>query len=329
MLKHRQDAINGGKEYLSLTARLGVKNTKKRLSSVQQKGVSDGSCSYRDEYEGRSGKTTVAMHLGGMLGRYTFGAAKTRKILLIDYDPQFNLSQAFLSAETYFELEGKRKTTISVLLDDDSDLNPYQLQVPGNHIPPKVSDIVSHLDALKDGGRLDIVPSTLDLMYVALGQSNAQTKPIEERFEKFITECRSIYDLTFIDCHPAGSLFTKTSLRNSDHVVIPVVPQRYAVRGIGLMLNFIRAKKQGTSGPEPHILFNSTQRVGMAPEEKEIRANAAYAKYCMTNTLKWYKAFTEPEGGTGFVWYSTKPWSTEAFRNLSAVTQELVTRIGV
>lgn len=279
--------------------------------------------------KGGVGKTTVAMHLGGILGRYKFTAARTRKVLLIDYDPQFNLSQAFLPAKTYFDLESKRRTTISILLDDDSDLDPYHLQVPGNHTPPKAADIVHRLHAMKDTGCLDIVPSTLDLMYVALGQTNALLEPIEERFEKFVTECRSLYDLILIDCHPAGSLFTKTSLRNSDHVIIPVVPQRYAVRGIGLMMQFIDAKKQGAAGPQPHILFNSTNRIGTSSEEKEIRANSAFANHCMTNTLKWYKAFTEPEAGNGFVWFSKKPYSNEAFRNLIAVTREFLTRTGV
>ena len=65
--------------------------------------------------KGGVGKTTVAMHLGGILGRYKFTAARTRKVLLIDYDPQFNLSQAFLPAKTYFDLESKRRTTISIL----------------------------------------------------------------------------------------------------------------------------------------------------------------------------------------------------------------------
>ncbi len=149
-------------------------------------------------------------------------------------------------------------------------------------------------------------------------------KPIEERFEKFVEECRSIYDLIIIDCHPAGSLFTKTSLRNSDHVVIPVVPQRYAVRGIGLMMNFIAAKKTGTVGPQPHILFNETPRSGILQQEKQIRSDSNLSKYCMTNTLKWYKAFSEPEGGKGFVWSSANPYSTHAFLNLLQVTRELI-----
>lgn len=283
--------------------------------------------------KGGVGKTTAAMNIGGLMGTYPIGPApgtpgKSRKVLLIDYDPQFNLSQAFLPAAAYFALEAKRQTTISVLLDDDAVLNPYKLQVPGNHNPPEVATLATRIKKTADGGVLDIIPSTLDLMYVALGDSDKKLKPMEERFEKFIDECRSIYDVIIIDCHPAGSLFTKTSLVNSDHVLIPVVPQRYAVRGIGLMLNFIEAKKHGTQGPQPHILFNATARTGISTEENQIRTNAKFAGYCMTQTLKRYAAFSEPEGGKGFVWTSKKPYSTEAFRNLMAVTRELLVRIG-
>lgn len=277
--------------------------------------------------KGGVGKTTIAMHFAGMASRYMLDG-KHRKVLAIDYDPQFNMSQAFLPAKTYFDLEKKRKSTIAILLDDEDDLDPYQLQVPGNHNPPKVAELATKIYSFRSGGGLDLVPSTLDLMYVALGQANTQMKPIEERFEKFVEECRSIYDLIIIDCHPAGSLFTKTSLRNSDHVVIPVIPQRYAVRGIGLMMNFIAAKKTGTVGPQPHILFNETPRSGILQEEKQIRSDSKLSKYCMMSTLKWYKAFSEPEGGKGFVWSSAKPYSTQAFMNLLQVTRELIKRIG-
>ena len=192
-----------------------------------------------------------------------------------------------------------------------------------------MDDIAYKLYAPQTENGLDIVPSTLDLMYVALGQLGHQGKPIEERFAKFIEECRTKYDLIFIDCHPAGSLFTKTSLRNSDHVLIPVVPQRYAVRGIGLMLQFIQAKSVGASTPTAHVLFNATSRTGVSQVETEIRTNPKFQGLCLSNTLKKYKVFSEPEDGKGFVWASGKPWSTEAFYNLYAVTNEFLIRIKV
>ncbi len=279
--------------------------------------------------KGGVGKTTISMNVAGALGYFLY-TNKPRRILAIDYDPQFNLSQAFIPSAKYFPLEKSRKTVLSVLVDDDTDLDPFDIQLPGNHTPPAISTlsygIYSHS---ANKGELDLIPSTLDLMYVALGQAELKTKPMEERFDKFIAEARTQYDLIFIDCHPAGSIFTKTSLRNSDHVLIPVVPDSsYAVRGIGLMLDFISAKKVGGGNPTPHILFNSTSRVGVSSEENTIRASKTFGGLCMKATLKRYKAFREPEGGAGFVWKSKKPYSKAAAGNLHQVVNEFIGRIG-
>lgn len=276
--------------------------------------------------KGGVGKTTVSVNLAGILSRYNVAGSPPLKVLMIDYDPQFNLSQAYLEAKKYFQLEKLRKTTLAILMDDPTALNPYVIQVPGNHTPPTVPEITTNIDKTGNGC-LDIVPSTLDLMYVALGQATNNTAPIEERFQKFIAEARSIYDLVLIDCHPAGSLFTRTSLTNSDHVLIPVMPQKYALRGIGLMMDFIAAKKIGTKAPEPIILFNATARSGVSAEETSIRSNPKYGKYCLPSTLKRYKAFADPEEGAHFVWQSKKPHSTSAFLNLLAVARDFRARI--
>jgi chromosome partitioning protein len=86
--------------------------------------------------KGGVGKTTVAIHLSGIAARSRKEPGKGLKVLAIDYDPQFNLSQAFLPAKKYFDLEKQRKTTLAILIDDDTKLNPYQLQVSGNHAYP-------------------------------------------------------------------------------------------------------------------------------------------------------------------------------------------------
>jgi len=278
--------------------------------------------------KGGVGKTTVAMHVAGSIARFRHsGLESVKRILMIDYDPQFNLSQAHLPSNFYFDLAKKRKTTLAVLMDDDSNLDPYEIQVPGNHNPPSVKDIRAELINYKDGGCLHLVPSTLDLMYVALGQSTQQLKPIEERFSKFIIECRELYDLVVVDCHPAGSIFTKTSLKNSDAVLMPVVPEKFAARGIGLMMKFIEAKKNGMNGPVPYILFNRTGRNGISSVEASIRSSSSYGKYCLTNSMKLYSAFSEPEEGKGFVWTSRKPYSKEARGNAHSVTSEFLKKV--
>jgi len=280
--------------------------------------------------KGGVGKTTVSANAGGALAVYRLGnTPNPRKVLLIDYDPQFNLSQCYIPAKSYFALDKERKTVIAVLQDSGVALDPYKLQLPGTATPPSLISLVHNVAKYRSGSQLDIVPSTLDLMYVALGRTDSQVDVIEERFAKFIGEARQGYDVILIDCHPAGSLMTKTALTNSDHVLIPVAPERYAVRGIGLMLDFIKSKKHGAVGPTAHILFNRVPRIGHRSEEVAIRTNPRYAGLCLDNTLKKYSAFSDPEEGRGFVWYSSKPYSTEASRNLAAVAAEFAQRIGV
>jgi len=276
--------------------------------------------------KGGVGKTTVAIHLAAAFARRKIND-KWRKVLLIDYDPQFNASQAFIRPEVYFDLEEQGKTVLSILVEDEKNLDPYKLQVPGNETPPKLEDIVYHFYSGAHDNCLDVVPSTLDLMYVALGQSEKKTDPMEERFNKFIEQCRKNYDLIFIDCHPAGSIFTKTSLRNSEHVIIPVVEQSYATRGIGLMMKFIAAKKQGTVGTIPHVLFNMTTEGIKSTFEKSIRNNAEFRTLCMSNTLHRYKALADPADGRGFAWNSGKPWSDTAWLNVIKVADEFMQRI--
>ncbi|MEA9747535.1 ParA family protein [Xanthomonas campestris pv. raphani] len=279
--------------------------------------------------KGGVGKTTVALNIAGALAFYKWRDKSVRKVLVIDYDPQFNLSQAYIQPAEYFRIDQDRKTILSVLQESSKDLNPYKIQIPGSSQPPSVAELSKTVFSYSSGAQLSIVPSTLDLMYVALGRAETQISVIEARFKKFIEGCRKEFDLIVIDCHPAGSLMTKTALGNSDHVLIPVVPERYAVRGIGLMLDFIESKKLGQHGPVPHILFNRVPLKGVTQEELAIRANAKYSKYCVNNTLKKYKAFSEPEGGKGFVWHNRKPHSKKAKTNLQHVAYEVGERIGV
>lgn len=279
--------------------------------------------------KGGVGKTTVSMHLAAASVAWQFESKAPRRVLVIDYDPQFNLSQSLLSSKAYYALEANKQTILSVLTEDEDDLDPYHLQVPGNEKPPAVADIATRVMTPAKNRSLDLVASTLDLMYVALGQADGSLKPMEARFSAFIAECRSSYDLIIIDCHPAGSIFTKTSLRNSDFVVIPVMPQKYAVRGIGLMMSFIEAKKQGGRGPSPLILFNNVPRAGTAKEETSIRNDAKYGPLCMENSLKKYTAFSEPEHGSGFAWQSKKAYSSEASGNIHRVCKEFLEKVGL
>jgi chromosome partitioning protein len=266
--------------------------------------------------KGGVGKTVVAAHVAGMLSMYEFNG-KRRRVLAIDYDAQFNLSQMFVPANTYVSLEKARKTSLAILQDDEVDVDPYELQVSGNRTPPPVTNLVHKINP-----HLDIVPSTLDLMYIALGQTTARTEPMEERFRKFIDSCKKLYDVIIVDCHPAGSILTKTALQNSNHVIIPVTPSLFAARGVGLMKRFLEPSKAA-----PHILFN-LEKKKPSTSQLNIRENPHHTQHCLAMPLQRFKAFADPLGGDNFVWHSTRPHSDNAYSNLRAVVNEIVTRTG-
>ncbi|MEG3161460.1 ParA family protein [Sphingomonas sp. LB2R24] len=275
--------------------------------------------------KGGVGKTTVACHLAALAAREPLGRPSASRVLLIDYDPQYNASQMFLTHRTYFRLEEEYKTTLAILMDDSTAVDPFGIQQIGSFPPPRHSDITHNVFG---GGEsvLDIIPSTLKLMYVALGQPGRSLPLMRDRFSNFIAQARSAYDLIILDCHPAGSVFTQTSLGVSDHVLIPVKPESFAVRGLGLMRQFVDGRGPAEPKVKSHILFNMTGP-NRSTEENSIRLDPKYGPLCMRNTLRKRSHFTKANEGRNFVWDRKVANQPAAMDNLRRVCTELVGRI--
>lgn len=276
--------------------------------------------------KGGVGKTTIAIHLAGLAAREALGRGQQSKVLLIDYDPQFNSSQAYLPGNIHLQRESDNRTILSVLMDHPNDVNPFSLQAIGHFPPPKVDDLAVRVLA-HGNGYVDIVPSTLDLMYVALGQPNRNTDLIRSRFHDFIRSAKAKYDLVIIDCHPAASIFTQTSLSSSDHVLIPTKPDRFAVRGLGLMNRFIEGRGPQRAAISPHIVFNMVTSDQPTPEEVAIRADRKLGPLCLRNRVRHWKHLTKPSEGSGFVWDQRVAYHKIAMQNLRVVFTEILGKV--
>lgn len=277
--------------------------------------------------KGGVGKTTVACHLAGMAARENLGRPNRSRVLLVDYDPQFNASQMWLPFDAYRTAMQQKKTILSVLMDDPDEIDPFSIESPGEFPPPSVEDL-KVAAPLSTPGTLDVVPSTLDLMYVALGQPSKSLPVVKERFATFIREVKLKYDLIILDCHPAGSVFTQTSLSCSDHVLIPVKPENFAVRGVGLMKRFIDGRGPQAPAIKPHILFNLIPPSGPRTQhETQIRGSADFAAMCLRRRLRDYVHFRHPSQGRQFLWDRPVRYQPEALRNLRQVCTEIVERI--
>ncbi|MEH0152919.1 ParA family protein [Limibacter armeniacum] len=155
--------------------------------------------------KGGVGKTTTACNLGkalSMLGK---------KVLLLDMDPQGNLSQGLGIEHPEVQLLN------SIMQEDNLPIEEVILEIEENlHICP--SDL-----------RLD--KATLEL----------QQKPISgfKRLREVISTVRNQYDYIVIDCPPSLGMLTGTSLVASNSVLLTVQPEPYSVTGLENMFNLL------------------------------------------------------------------------------------------
>lgn len=144
-------------------------------------------------HKGGVGKTTSAINIGAGM------AELGRRVLLIDLDPQANLSLSLGIP--------RQRETIYEALRGESELVPYNV---------------------KEG--LDVVMSTLDL-------SGAEMELINEAGREFILRelfepVKNEYDFIIIDCPPSLGLLTLNALTSSDYVYIPLQTEFLALQGL-------------------------------------------------------------------------------------------------
>jgi chromosome partitioning protein len=158
-------------------------------------------------HKGGVGKTCSTCNLGAALSR------NGKKVLLIDLDPQANLSLS--------------------LGIKDAERNIYELFQGKINIQQTI-----HFPF----PRLDIIPSHLDL-------AGAEIELVYEKKREFVLK-NSIdsiiheYDYIFIDCPPSLGLLTTNALVASDEVIIPIQPEYLSLQGLEKQTNVISKIQQ-------------------------------------------------------------------------------------
>jgi chromosome partitioning protein len=83
-------------------------------------------------------------------------------------------------------------------------------------------------------GKLDVLPSTLDLVEVQ--NSPRQT---ENKLKAYLKEKAGNYDYVIIDCPPTISIFTEAAILASDKYIVPIRPDPLSVLGLPLLERYI------------------------------------------------------------------------------------------
>ncbi|MBN1252993.1 MAG: ParA family protein [Bacteroidales bacterium] len=144
-------------------------------------------------HKGGVGKTTSVVNIGAGLAKLQ------KKVLLIDLDPQANLTQSFGIIKPEF--------TIYEALKGEHELEPI-----------KINDF------------LDIVASTLDLSGAEMELSSEAGR--EYIFNELLEKVKDNYEYILIDCPPSLGLLTINALTAADDLFIPIQPHFLAIKGL-------------------------------------------------------------------------------------------------
>jgi len=150
--------------------------------------------------KGGCGKTTTAINLSAFL------ASETRRVLLIDMDPQGHATLGLLRDPSQLE-----KTVYEVLTHEQG-----------------VTALAEIIVRVREN--LDLAPA--DVLLSALPEKLRETPGKENKLSEVLEEIRKDYDYVIVDCPPSVGLLTFNALKACTEAIIPVEPSFFSLQGI-------------------------------------------------------------------------------------------------
>ncbi|MDO4303897.1 MAG: AAA family ATPase [Bacillota bacterium] len=160
--------------------------------------------------KGGVGKTTTSINLSASL------AAKGKKVLVIDTDPQGNTTSGFGIEKN--ELEN----TIYELMLSECSIKECIL----NNVIPGVS----------------IIPSNVNLAAAEIELIGIDRK--EYILKREVEWIKESYDYIMIDCPPSLNLLTLNAMTTADSVLVPIQCEYYALEGLSQLIHTINLVKE-------------------------------------------------------------------------------------
>lgn len=165
--------------------------------------------------KGGTGKTTTAYNLAYALSN------EGKKVLLVDFDPQGNLSMCF-GIENPDQLICSMFNVMNAIMSDEP-------------LPSPAEYIHSH-------GNIDLIPSNIELSVAEINLRDEMGG--EKTLTSLLEPMKQNYDYIIIDTNPSLGLLTINALAASDSVLIPVNPQLWSATGLSQLLKIILKVKK-------------------------------------------------------------------------------------
>ena len=234
-----------------------------------------------DNQKGGVGKTTLTFNLAKGL------AAKGKRTLVIDNDPQANLTGAFL--------------------EDPTDLRANIIDMYENPHPSTVPQPV--------GDNLYLIGSDIHLATVA--ERNFE---IIYKLREGLEEIKDRFDFVLIDCLPSFGLLNMAALNAAKYVLIPTKPTPFALLGMKDLFDTIH-KAQKRINPELEVLgivlnLVEGKRTTIARELEEVLREQYASIVFETKISKGVKVEESPAFNQSIMEYQPKSRIAKEFNHL-------------
>jgi chromosome partitioning protein len=191
-------------------------------------------------HKGGVGKTTLVHNIGFAL------ADLGKKVLMIDADPQMNLTSAMYGLSTAVEYSlFEEATTWAEHSEKYISLTDYLNDcLRGITVTKKIfhrddSYIIGHRKSAMKGGCVDLISGSITLsvmeadLYNVITTINEFTRDIPYKFEQSIRVKAKEYDFVLIDTSPsASSIINGLIVMSSDYYIAPVTPTFFSLQAI-------------------------------------------------------------------------------------------------
>lgn len=160
--------------------------------------------------KGGVGKTTTSINLSSCI------AAKGKKVLVVDIDPQGNTTSGYGIEKNYLD------NTIYELMLGDCSIEDCIIK-----------DVIENIS---------ILPSNVNLAAAEIELIGVDKK--EYILKNEIDWVKDRYDYIIIDCPPSLSLLTVNAMTTADSVLVPIQCEYYALEGLSQLIHTVNLVKE-------------------------------------------------------------------------------------